>query len=229
MGDKISLTVEERKVLGKKVKQLRKAGIVPGIIYGHDVASVAVEAPAVEALKVWRSAGKHHVIELTLDGKKRLAMIKSADIEPVKHKLRHLSLNIVKQNEKVETEVPIRVTGEGETPAEKAGLVILQAIETAQVSALPANLPDFVEVPGDKLVEAGDHLTIADIVVPAGVEILSEPEQLIVTVYEPSALAAANDAAAGEATDVSEVDAENGAETSAEGEESAEKSDEKSK
>ena len=227
MGDKISLTVEERTVLGKKVKQLRKAGFVPGVVYGHDVESVAVTAPAIEALKVWRDAGKHHVIELTLGGKKQLAMIKSADLEPVKHKLRHLSLHVVKQNEKVETQVPVHVTGEGETPAEKAGLVVLKTIESVDVAALPNSLPDFVEVPGDKLVEAGDHLTVADILPQAGVEVLSDPEQIIVTVYEPAALAAANDAAAGDATDESEVPAENGAESPAEGEASEEKTEEK--
>jgi large subunit ribosomal protein L25 len=212
MGDKISLTVEERTVIGKKVKQLRKAGLVPGIIYGGGLGSVAVTAPGIEALKVWRDAGKHHVIELTFDGKKRLAMIKSADLEPVKRHLRHLSLHIVKQDEKVETQVPIRVIGEGETPAEKAGLVVLKTIESVDITALPSNLPDFVEVSGDELNEAGDHLTVADIKAIDGVEVLSDPAQIVVTVYEPSALAAANEAAAGEATDETEVEAENGAE-----------------
>lgn len=217
MGDKISLTVSERRVLGKKVKQLRKAGVVPAVMYGHDVPAVPVEAPAVDALKVWKSAGKHHVVELTLSGKKRLAMIKSADIEPVKHKLRHLSLHVVKQNEKVETEVPVKVTGEGETPAEKAGLVILQAIENVPIAALPANLPNFLEVPGERLMTAGDHLTVHDIIPAAGVEILAEPEQIVVTVYEPGALAAANDAAAGDATDETAVEAEHGSEPAGEG------------
>lgn len=212
MSDKITLAVTERTVLGKKVKQLRKEGLVPGVMYGHDVAAVAVTAPGIEALKVWRDAGKHHVIELTFAGKKRLAMIKSADLEPVKRRLRHLSLHIVKQNEKVETQVPVHVTGEGETPAEKAGLVVLKTIESVDISALPAAIPDFVTVPGKKLAVTGDHLAVSDIVPIDGVAILSDPEQIVVTVYEPSALAAANDAAGGDAEDVAEVVAENGSE-----------------
>lgn len=216
MGDKVVLTVEERKVFGKKVKQLRREGMVPAVVYGSEVEATPVMASAVAAEKAWREAGKHHVVELTLDGKTRLALIKSADLEPVKRRLRHLSLHVVKQNEKVQTEVPIKVEGEGETPAEKAGLVVLKTIETVDVEALPKNLPDFVQVPGERLVAAGDHLTVSDIIGQEGVTVLSEPGQIVVTVYEPSALAAANEAAAGEATDESEVAAENGAETPAE-------------
>lgn len=222
------LTVEERKVIGKKVKQLRKDGLVPGVMYGHDVAATSVSAPGVAATKVWRTAGKHHPVEVTLGGKKQLAMIKSADVDPVKHLLRHLSLQIIKQNEKVETEVPIKVVGEGETAAEKAGLVVLQALEVAQIHALPANLPDFLEVPGDKLTEPGDHVTVGDIVSVKGVEIQNEPEIVVATVYEPSALAAQNDAAAGTADADTEAEAENGGEEEADesGEEKSENSKE---
>lgn len=222
MGEKVVLTVQERDLLGKKVKQLRKQGMVPAVVYGHGVAATAVMAPKGAAEKAWHEAGKHHVVELTLGDKKRLAMFKSADFEPVKHRLRHLSLYVVKQNEKVETEVPIRIAGEGETPAEKAGLVVLKTIEAVTVSALPKDLPDFVEVAGDKFVDAGDHATVADITPVASVAIITDPTQIIATVYEPSALAAANEAAAGTATDESEVEAENGAE--AEGEPSEEES-----
>lgn len=211
MGDKIALSVEERKVLGKKVKQLRKQGFVPAVVYGHDIPATSVMAPMNVAEKVWREAGKHHVLELTIgDGSKQLAMIKSADLDPVKRRLRHLSLHVVKQNETVETEVPLHIAGEGETEAEKAGLVILQNVEQVTIQALPRNLPDFMAVPSDKLVTAGDTVSIADIAPIDGVSIMADPDQVIATVYEPSALAAQNDAAAGAATDESEVESEHG-------------------
>lgn len=212
MGDKILLTVEERKVLGKKVKQLRKEGLVPGVVYGGDMVAKPVMAPANVATKAWRSAGRHHPIELTVGTKKQLAMIKSADIDPVKHKLRHLSLQVIKSNVKVETAVPVKVSDEGQTPAERAGLVVLQALETVEIQALPANLPDFLEIPGEKLAEQGNHVTVADIKPVDGVEIMSDPEIVVASVYEPSALAAANDAAGGDADEETEVEAENGGE-----------------
>lgn len=213
MGDKILLTVEERKVLGKKVKQLRRDGIVPGVVYGSDMEAKPVMAPLNVATKAWHTAGRHHPIELTIGAKKQLAMIKSADVDPVKHKLRHLSLQVVKSNEKVETAVPVKVSDEGQTPAERAGLVVLQALESVEIQALPAKLPDFLEVPGDKLAEQGDHVTVADIKPVEGVEVMTDAEIVVASVYEPSALAAANDAAGGTAEDESEVESENGSDT----------------
>lgn len=213
MGDKVYLTVKERKVLGKKVSQLRKQGLVPGVVYGHGFEATAIEAPEGVLNKAWREVGGRQPVYLTIgEGQKRLAMIKSANFEPVKRKLRHISFHVVKQNEKVETEVPIRIIGEGETVAEQHGLVVLQALENAQISALPADLPEALEVPSDKLVEEGDTITVADIVAIPGVEVHNEPDVIVASVYTPSALAAQNDAAGGdEEADVEDVEAEQGA------------------
>lgn len=216
MGDKVILTVEERTVLGKKVRKLRKEGMVPAVVYGPNFDARAVMAPANVMEKAWLEAGKHHPVQLTIGDKKRLAMIKSADLDPVKRRLRHISFHVVKQNEKVETEVPLHVANAGETEAEKAGLVVLKALDVAQVAALPNSLPDFVEVKSETLVAPGDHVTVADIIPVEGVEVLNDPELVVATVYEPSALQAKNEAAAGKATEDTEVTAENGTEQPAE-------------
>jgi large subunit ribosomal protein L25 len=215
MGDKVELTVEQRIVEGKKVQGLRHDGYVPAVVYGHGFEARSIMAPQVLITKAVARAGKHQPVELTIDGAKRLAMIKSTDFDPIKHELRHVAFHIVKQNEEVETQIPLEVKGEGETPAEKAGFVILTTIDTVDVKALPNNLPDKLEVLGEKLTEIGDHLTVADIVVPKGVTVLTEPTQVVVTVYEPSALQAANEAAGGDAKpgDEDKVASEEGADT----------------
>lgn len=213
--DKIVLEVTPRQVTGKKVKQLRREGTIPAIIYGHGVEPTSVMAPAGHVEKVVATAGKHHPVNLQLDGKNRLTMIKSVDIDPVKHKVRHVSFHAIKQNEKVETEVPIVLKGEGESPAERAGLIVLSTLETVTVKALPNDLPDSIEVAVDGLTEVGDHLTVGDLIIPKGVEIENDLEQGIASVYEPSALAAQNEKAAGDAEigDEAEVEAENGEDT----------------
>jgi large subunit ribosomal protein L25 len=94
---------------------------------------------------------------------------------------------------------------------------VLGQLEAVQVKAVPTKLPDFFEYDAEKLVEIGDHVTIADLSVPEGVEIQIEPEHTIATVYEPSALAAANDAAGGTAEEGEEPEVEG-----EEGEEGAE-------
>ncbi len=225
MGDKITLKVDEREVHGKKVAKLRKEGLTPGVVYGPGMEPVAIQVAEGELKKVVAAAGKHTPVHLT--GKtRRIAMIKDADIDPTKNAVRHISFHAVRADQPVTAEVPIRLVGEGESEAEKAGLIILQNLDHIEVKALPMDLPEALEVSVLSLKEDGEKLTVADITLPAGVELVehdsghheddeeqhSITELQVASVWEPSALAAQNDKAAGDAEDESEVEAENGSE-----------------
>jgi large subunit ribosomal protein L25 len=231
MGDKINLKLDLRTAQGKKVKQLRRDGIVPAIVYGPGVDPMSTQAEYNVIEKVVRQAGRHTPVHLTVDGKKKIAMIKDVDIEPVKSRVRHVSFHAVKQNEPVVAQVPIRLVGEGESEAEKAGLIVLQALDSIEVRALPLDLPEALEVSIAELKEAGEQVTVGDIELPetvslvdhsAGHETTEDEEDetpkltdlVVASVYEPAALEAANEAAAGDATlDTTEVEADNGGDT----------------
>jgi large subunit ribosomal protein L25 len=208
MSDTISISLEPRDVTGKAVKHLRKEGVIPAVIHDHGKPSINVSGNYVEMLKMYRAAGKHHPVAVTASGKNYVALIKTATFDPRKNQLTHIVFNAVKANQKVDAEIPVHVKydeGNEASPAERAGLIVLHNLETVEVAAFPKDLPDFVEFDGEKLVEVGDHATVADIIVPKGVEIKTDPTQQIASVFEPSALAAANDAAGG---DAEEADAE---------------------
>jgi large subunit ribosomal protein L25 len=211
-----TLKLDARTATGKKVAKLRGEGMVPSVVYGGKADPVATQSPLIETTKVAFAAGKHSPVHLTLDGKKKLAIIKDIDLDPVKHSVRHVAFHTIKQNEKIVTEVHIVLMGEGESEAEKAGLVVLQAIEKIEVRALPANLPESLEISIADLVTTDDKLTVADLKLPEGVEFADmeqDTDLVIANVYEPSALQAANDAAGGDATDEAEVESENGEDT----------------
>ncbi len=228
MGDKIQLKVDAREAHGKKVRGLRQQGFTPAVVYGHGMEPLPVQADTAELKKVVVQAGKHSPVNLT-GAKQRIAMIKSVDYDPTRHgMIRHVAFHAVKADEQVHAEVPIRLVGEGESAAEKAGLIVLQALDKIEIKAFPGDLPEALEVSIANLVEAGDRITIGDITLPSGVELVehvdhhadaddeaekpSVTDLVVANVYEPSALQAQNDAAAGDATDVSEVEADNGAE-----------------
>ncbi|MDB5168527.1 MAG: rplY [Candidatus Saccharibacteria bacterium] len=214
----ITLNLEERTAEGKRVHQLRHDGFVPSVVYGGKAAPISTQSQAVETLKAVKAAGKHSPVHLTISGKKQLAIIKTIDFDPVKHTLRHVAFHAINQNEKIVTEVPIVLIGEGESVAEKAGLIILQAIEKMEIRALPNNLPESLEISIIDLATADDKLTIGDIKLPKGVEfadVEQDTDLVIANVYEPSALQAANDAAGGEAEDESSVESEKGTDTTA--------------
>jgi large subunit ribosomal protein L25 len=221
------LQLETRSVTGKAVRHLRSAGQIPAVIHDHGKPSLHVQGNSSAMIKVWQQAGKHHPIELKTGDKSFVALIKDAEFDPRKHQLTHVVFNAVDKDQKVDAEIPVRPRydeGNESSPAERNGLIVLNQLETVQVKAIATKLPDFFEYNAEKLVEIGDHVTVADLIVPEGVEMETEIEHAIATVYEPSALAAANDAAGGDAEEEAEpeVEGEEGEGEGEEGEEGAE-------
>lgn len=217
MSHDFSLKLDPRTASGKKVTALRRRGIVPSVVYGGKSDPINTQSGIVETTKITNLAGKHSPVNLTIDGKKKLAIIKSIDVDPVKHQIRHVAFHTINVNEVITTTVPIHLVGSGESAAEKAGLIVLQALEHVDVKAKPGDLPEALELSITNLATTDDKLTLADIKLPDGVE-FADAEQdfelVIANVYEPSALQAANDAAGGDAEDdVESVEAENGGDT----------------
>ncbi len=163
-----------------------------------------------------RTAGRHTPVELTLNGKKRTALIKSVDYAPARRDITHLSFQAVRADEVVTTEVPLVLMGMDESPAAKASLVILSTLEKVEVRAKTADLPSEISVDASGLAEAEQKLTLSDAKLPVGVEIVDyDPEQVIATVWEPAALEAKN-AAADAAADAERAAAETPTEAEAE-------------
>jgi len=228
MGDKLSLKLDERSVHGKKVAKLRKDGLVPAVVYGPGIDPISVQVEDGVFTKLYRQAGTYTPVHLVIGTKKKIAMIKDVDRDPVRGDVRHVSFHAVKANEPVIAEVPIHLIGEGESEAEKNGLIILQALDKIEVKALPMDLPEAIEISTVELKEAGDKVTLGDAKLADGVEFVEhdsghgdEDEEekshvtdlMVASVWEPAALQAQNEAAAGDATDESEVESENGEDT----------------
>lgn len=177
--------LKPREVIGKGLNSLRAAGEVPAVIHNHGQDSIHVMAPETELIKFYRLAGKHHPLNLEVGNHKYLALIKDAHFNPVNRRLQHVVFQAIRQDEKVEAEVPIRI--EGDIPAEKVGLMVINQLDTVEIEALPKDLPDELVVSAEKLVELHDKITVEDLSVPAGITILTEPDHPIATVVETRA------------------------------------------
>lgn len=224
MTDKdISVTLEPRTVLRKGLGSLRQEGKVPGVIHNHGKESMHVVAEYGPMVKIYGQAGKHHPVELLLEGKKHLALIKDADFEPVKHQLRHVVFQAIRRNEKVTAQIPVVLAGE-DVPALKKSLIILTHLDNVEVEAMPGDLVDAIEVDARVLENEGDRLTVADLKVPKGVSILADPEHVVATVEMPKdQVAEANAAAADLAADAGRTGAADTASESTEEKENEEK------
>lgn len=228
MGNKITLKLDERKVHGKKVSNLRKEDIVPGVVYGAGLTPISIQIDYNTFLKAYHQAGSYTPVHLTIGSKKEIAMIKEVSRDPVRGSIRHISFHAVKASDPVVATVPIRLTDEGESEAEKNGLIILQALDNIEVKALPMDLPDAIEISTADLKDAGEKLTLATATLPEGVEYVEheagredvESEEgedaptildtMVASVWEPAALQAANESTAGDAEDETEVESEYG-------------------
>lgn len=193
--DTIVVELEKRETLGKGLNALRAKGQVPAVIHNHGKESIHVTGDFVKLGKVFNEAGKHHPVELKIGKENHLALIKDVDFEPLKNRMRHIVFQAIRQNEAVEAEIPV-VFKEGDIPAERASLLVLKHLDHVIVKALPKNLPDELVVDPSVLVEVGDTVTVADLVVPEGVTVMTDGEQGIATVEMPKDQIAEADASA---------------------------------
>ena len=147
MGERITLSVAKRELQGKKVKQLRKQGLVPAVVYGAGMDPAPVQAEAGEVLRVVNAAGKHSPVMLS-GAKKRIAMIKDVEFDATRHGvILHVSFHAVKADEPVEAEVPIRLVGEGESVAGRRGRSLCAAAGSG--SQVSRHVVDHAGDPGD--------------------------------------------------------------------------------
>ena len=195
-SETISLTANKRDVLGKKVRVLRAEGKTPAVVHDHGKPSVHIMVEEKELKKAFAKAGKHHTVDLDIEGKKYVAMIKDVTMRPATSQLYHTVFQAVKANETVKAEVPVKLVGE--IPAERASLLVLQNIEFVEVEAIPGDLIDVLEVDASVLAEAGDRIHVSDLKAPKGVTITTDPELAIATVEVPRDQIAEADAAAAE-------------------------------
>lgn len=170
MSQDIELKSEKREVTGKNaVASLREKGRVPAVVQEHGKDSINIVLENLEIMKAFQQAGYSQAIDLTVGSAKKLVLIKEIEFVPLKPAVQHVVFQALKQDEPVDAEVAIHITGE--MPAENNQLVVLKTLESVEIRALPRDLPEALEVSGEGLAEVNDRIDIKDIKLPEGVEL----------------------------------------------------------
>lgn len=181
--DMITLTATARET-GKSPNQLRREKKVPAVVYGNIEGSLAIQCDSAAIHKAFQKAGESALVELDVEGKKIPALFKDISFHPVSGMELHADFFAVNMKEEIETEVPLVTTGESPAVAEQSGILIT-ALDTVTVRCLPAKLPHEIEVDISVLKEFGDVITVADLKLPDGVEIMDDTETVLFTVQQP--------------------------------------------
>ncbi|GAH91335.1 unnamed protein product [marine sediment metagenome] len=180
----LSLSAKIRKELGKKVKNLRKKGILPGVLYGPKIETRPLEIDLKEFEKIYKEAGESSLISLEIDKKKFLVLIHEVKLDPLTKKPTHVDFYQPRLEEEVEAMVPL--VFEGEAPAVKnLGGTLVKNISEVEVKALPQNLPHEIKVNIDRLKTFEDNILIKDLIVSKEVKILKEPKEVVAAVSPP--------------------------------------------
>jgi large subunit ribosomal protein L25 len=175
----VRLSVEPRTEFGKgAARRTRRAGKIPAVLYGHGSDPRHFALPALEFARVVRENGSNAVITLDLEGSDELALTKTIVVHPLKNYIEHVDLLVVKRGEKITVDVPVVVTG-----AAAPGTLIAQDLDTIQIEVEALHIPEQVEVSVEGI-EAGAQINAGQVVLPAGAELVTDPEALVVAVNE---------------------------------------------
>ena len=195
--DKLSLATRE--LTGKKVRSLRAQGLIPSVVFGGKNEPILTQSPYNETEKVLLSAGYHSPIDLDIDGKKQMALVKVVHVDPVKRTIQNVEFQAISANQVVEATTPIEIVNYEKSDASKAHLAILQVMEEIDVKAKPVDLPESITVDASGLKTVDDGIVVADLKLPKGVELADkelDPESAIANVYDPAQEAAEREAEA---------------------------------
>ena len=158
-------------------RKARVAGKIPAVIYGHGADVLHILLPAKATTLAVRTPNA--LLDIDVDGEAHLALAKDIQRDPIKQIIEHIDLLTVRKGEKVEVEVNVHVEGE----LAPGSSVYNQEANTVLVSADATNLPEtiVVSIEGRK---AGEHIHASDLVLPSGVELLLDPETMVINISE---------------------------------------------
>jgi large subunit ribosomal protein L25 len=159
----LTLEARPRTITGKKVKILRRQGLLPANIYGHNVESQAVEIDAHEFTLMQRHLSASSIIDLKVAGTARAVMINRTQRDFATGKPNHIEFFQINMLEKLTASVPLVLVGHSEAFRRNAGVVLIQDMNTLEVTCLPGDLPTSIEVSVEHLTNVGDAIYVRDL------------------------------------------------------------------
>ena len=183
--DDLKLQAAPRQVLGKKTRFLRRQGITPVHVFGHNIESLALQCDTLQLQQLIAQAGRTKLIKLEIEKDKhpRSVFVREIQKDAVDRQLLHVDFYQVKKGEKIAVEVPIILVGEA--PAMKGkGRMLAHGANSLSITCLPDNVPPQVEVDLSSLEEIEQAIYVRDIVLGADVTVNTDPDQLVVKISE---------------------------------------------
>ncbi len=176
----VKLTAEKRTEFGKgAARRLRRAQMVPAVLYGHGAEPVHVALPGHATMMALKNSNALLSLDLG-GGRNELALPKDVQRNPVKGVIEHVDLLLVRRGETVTVDVPVHVTGD---PV--SGALVTTELSPVEIEVEATNIPQFLEVSVEDM-EAGTHISAGEVALPEGATLVTDPEALVVHVSAPT-------------------------------------------
>jgi large subunit ribosomal protein L25 len=200
MTQRAILQVQKREALGKAVKIIRRQGLVPGNLYGKGKASQPVQMNAHELTRFIATHGPATLIDLHLDGDKKgeIVMVQQIQREAVSHAIQHVDFLQIQMSKPIRLHIPIRIEGEAPAVTRENG-VLLYILESVEVEALPAKLPEALSIDISDMEELKSIRHVSDLQVPPDVTLLTSLDEVIIKIEAPRRLEVPEEVPAAEA------------------------------
>jgi large subunit ribosomal protein L25 len=181
----LTLHAKSRAELGKKIKVLKVQGFIPAVSYGVGEKSQSLTLDAKEFNKVYREAGESTLISLKVDeNRPRKVLVADTQFDPISGLPIHVDLKLIRMDEKIKTQVPLKFVGESKAIIEMDGTLVTNKDEV-EIECLPDDLISEIEVDISPLDNFETQIRVSDLAVPENVKILDNPEETVALVQEP--------------------------------------------
>lgn len=179
--DEVVLEANEREVVRRGVRALRRSGKIPAVVYGSGLESTPVELDAKLLTDVLARVSASTLISLNVGKQKHQVLVREIQRDVIRQDILHVDFLKVAMDVVISTEVPIELVGESPAVRDLGG-VLVTGLNSIEIEALPANLPDRISVDLGLIVDMDDSIMVSDLEVGEGVEILTSPEELLASV-----------------------------------------------
>ena len=184
--DAHTLKLERRTLTGKKVRRLRRAGIIPAHVYGADIEPASLQVAERELNRLLPQVGANIPVSVEYDGQaeENICFVREVQRHPVSDEVIHVDFMRVDVTRAVSAEVPLTLVGVSAAVSQMAG-TLLQSVQTLLIEALPMNMPAEIPVDISVLSDLDSTLAVRDISVPGDVVVLNDPDDTVIRVAAP--------------------------------------------
>lgn len=187
--EKIVLKATSRQVTGKQVRALRREGLLPAVVYGRNIDPYSISLAHHVTSLTLGGVGGSTLMVLEVDGQPHNVVVRQKQRDPVSGSLIHLDFQEVSMTEKMRAMVRIELVGASSAVKDKDG-VMVTGQEEVEIECLPGDLPEIIEVNLADLKDIGDGVFVKDLQTPEGVDVLTDPDEMIVLITAPISEAA---------------------------------------